>query len=277
MDKLTNWTELFWSSLSSLGSKIGAFIPTLLGVIVILLLGWVFARFCAFLIARVLKLMKFDDIAEKVNAKEFLDRANVKKTPTQIVAKFIYWIIMLLVFLTACDTMGWSIVSNEISKLIGYIPKLFVAIVIFVIGTFIANFIKDVILGTTKSLGISSGKLIANIVFYFLFITIALTALNQAGIDTTIITSNLLLIFGAVLLTAAVSYSIASRDVLKNIIAGFFSKKTFKKGMLIELDDIKGTVVESNQVTVTILDAQGDKIVIPLNELITNKVKIISQ
>ena len=105
---------------------------------------------------------------------------------------------------------------------------------------------------------------------------VTLTALGQAGIDTTIISANLSLILGSILLSAAISYGFASRDVLANILASFFSRKTFAIGQVIELDDAKGKIIATSNISVTILTEQQEKIVIPAHQLITNKVKIIA-
>ena len=252
-------------------------IPAIIGAIVIFLLGWLFAKLLSGAVARVLKLMKLDVISEKIKVSDYLKKANITLSPSKLIGKFVYWIIMLIVFITASETLGWEAVSTEISKLISYIPKLFVAIVFFILGTYFATFIKDIIAGATNSLGISTGKIISNFVFYLLFIMILLTSLNQAGIDISIITSNLLLILGAILAAASISYGFASKDVLSNVLAGLFSKNVFTKGMKIEVDGVSGKIIDVNKIGISLEDNNGDTIMLPTHTLITQKVKIIKQ
>jgi len=274
MQEITNWSELFFNSFQTFGQKIMATIPSLLGAILILILGWLFAKVISKGIARILRLVKFDVVAEKIKATEFLEKANVQLTPSDLIGRFFYFILLLLVIISAADALGWNAVSEEISKLIGYLPNLLIAIIVFIVGTYIATFVRDLIRGATGSLGISIGKLISSFVFYLLFILVTLTSLEQAGIDTSIITSNLLLIMGAILGAASISYAIASKDVLANILAGFFSRKTFHIGQTIEIDGERGKIIAVNNISVIILNKEGEKVVIPSHELITNKVKI---
>jgi small-conductance mechanosensitive channel len=77
------------------------------------------------------------------------------------------------------------------------------------------------------------------------------------------------------MLSGAISYGIASRDVLANILAGFFNKRTFQKGMVIEIDGIRGTIVETNNICVTLQVSETERVVIPAHQLLTSKVKII--
>lgn len=274
MQELTSWSELFFESLKAFGAKLMGALPGVLGAILILLLGWLFAKIISSGTAKVLKVVKFDILAEKIKASQFLQRANITILPSQLISKFIYWILILLVIITASDALGWRALSLEISNLLAYLPNLLVAIVFFIVGTYIATFVRDFIRGTTNSLGISSGKIISSFVFYLLFIIVALTSLDQAGVDTSIITSNLMLILGAILAAAAISYGFASRDILANILAGFFSRKTFKVGQIIEVAGEKGEIIAIQNISVTILNDKKEKVVIPTHQLITSNVKI---
>jgi len=275
MQELSTWTELFVTSLKAFVTKFSESIPYVVGAILIFILGWLFAKFVSFLVARILKAVKFDKLASKIQVEDFLLKANINMAPSKFVGKFVYWFIMLIVLVSASETLGWEAVSNEISKLIGYLPKVLIAIVIFILGSYFATFVRDVIAGATSSLGISTGKIISRFVFYLLMVMITLTALDQAGIDTTIITSNLLLILGSILAAAAISYGFASRDVLSNILAGYFGRNTYKPGLHIEINGVAGEILSITSVGITIQAANGDKIIFPTKDLLNNQVKII--
>lgn len=275
MKDIDSWSNLFLSSLQSSIEKIVSALPTIFWTLIIFVLGWLIAKFVSYAISKVLKLMKFNQIANRINADDYLRKANISLSPSQLVGKFVYYIILLLVFITASETLGWHAVSSEISKLIAFLPRLFIAIVIFIFGVYVSALIRDIIAGATSSLGISTGKMIASFVFYLIVITISLTALSQAGIDTTIITSNVLLILGAVLISAAISYGFASRDVLSNILAGFYSRKLYQKGMQIEVDQTVGIVENISTTGIAIRDKNGDLTIVPTSTLIKHKVKII--
>jgi len=275
MEDIKTWGELFYDSIMDIGVKVIDAIPGVLGAIVMLLLGWLFANIVSKVITRIFTALHFDQLAAKVNADDLLQRANIKLTPSQLIGKFFYWLMILMIIISACDTLGLESVSNEISRLIQFLPKLMISIMFFIVGTYIASFIRDIIRGATSSIGISTGKIISNVVFYLFMMIVTLTALEQAGLDTDIITSNLLLILGTVLLAGAISYGLASRDVLSNILASFFSRKTFGIGQTIEVEGVRGTIVDMNNISVTIEDLKGDKIVIPTQKLINNNVTIV--
>lgn len=276
MQDIFTMQGVIFSSLQTFGQTFMQALPGILGAIFLILAGWLIARFVSYLFRKLLTVVKFDAIASRINATEMLEKANIALTPSFIVSKFVYWIILLLFFVTATDTLGWTIVSEQISKLIGFLPTLLSGIVLFILGAYIATFFRDLIAAATASLGVGGGKMISGFVFYFLMVIVTITALDQIGIDTTIITSNIVLILGAVLLSASISYGFASKDILSNMLASFFSQKTFKVGQHIRIDGIEGEIINIDSIVIT-LQTHTDKVVIPTRELITQRVHITKE
>lgn len=275
MQELTNFSDLFLASLRDFGRTLANVLPRLLGALLILLLGWLVAKLLARVVLGVLRGIKFDQLADRVGAGDLLRRANISLTPAALISRFLYWVLLLFVIITAADVMGWAAVSQEISKLISYLPQLLAALVFFVIGFYIAGFVRDLVRGAARTLGISAGRVISAVIYYLLLLVITLTALDQAGVDTTILTSNFLLIVGAVLLSAAISYGFASRDVLTNILASFFNRRTVKVGQRIEWNGQRGRVIEIGVLSVILQLDDRDKLIIPASRLVNDPVRVL--
>lgn len=276
MDEINSASDFFLHSLKNFGESIANALPGVVSTLAVFILGWLFAKFVAWVLLRLLNRINFDTLAQKIDADEFLENANLKQTPSGLISKFVYWVLMLFVFITVSDMMGWHKVSGEIAKLLGYLPKIFFAIVFFVIGIYIATFVRKLITGATASIGLSTGRLIGTVVFYFLMIIVTITSLDQAGMDTTMLSSNLLLIIGTILLAAAISYSIASIDFVKNILAGFFTRKSFNVGQRIEVDNEIGNIKDINNLSVILIKDNGEEVMIPTKILLNSKVRILN-
>ncbi len=271
------WLQDYLSSLlqsfteNSLSSLTG-----ILRAMLLLLVGWFVARSARFLVIKLLNLVKFNRFAERVKATEMLSKANLTLSPTNLVANFAYWIVLLLFVVTASDSLGWVTVSEQIGRLIAFIPTLLSGITLFIIGAYIAGFLRDVINATTASIGLTAGRLMGSVVYYFLMSIITLTALKQIGIDTSIITSNIVLIMGAVLLSASISYGLASKNILENILSALFSRRTFTVGQTIRIDNITGTIVKIDTIYI-VIQTSTERVVIPTKEFTEKKVYIISE
>jgi len=93
-------------------------------------------------------------------------------------------------------------------------------------------------------------------------------------VDTNIITSNISIILGGILLAFAISFGIGSRTVLFNILSAFYTRNKFKSGQTIEIEDITGTI-ELIDNTSCIIKTKDYRMVIPVSKLLTENVKII--
>ncbi|MBX2846063.1 MAG: hypothetical protein KTR13_07600 [Saprospiraceae bacterium] len=244
--------------------------------LLMILVGWIVARIAGKIVTKLLEALKIDNLLEKLNVKQFLEKANMSQTVASIFGKFVFWFIMLIFIMAASDVAGLSIISEKISQLIDILPLILVAIVFLVVGMFVAQFVRDLIIGATQSMNLVIGKMAAMFVYVFLMIIVTITSLDIIpGFDTSLIKSNVVLFFAALLLAAVFSYSISSKDVLSNVLGGFFTKKIYPIGSEIEIDDIRGTIIDNNNIGI-VLDIKGESVVIPNSEIVKKRVKILS-
>ncbi|RMG26834.1 MAG: hypothetical protein D6730_08200 [Bacteroidetes bacterium] len=272
-DTIFSWADNITRSLQSVVSQIFDIFPNLIGALVLLIFGWLIAKLVSGIVARVLKRIGLDKLADKLNQTEMFQESNLTIKPVKIIKGFIYWILLLIFVLSAAETLELDLVSQQIGALIQYIPQLLTALIILTLGFYLANAIKEVVANACRSFNVPSGKIISSVVFYVLFIAIAVTAMNQAGIDTTIITSNIIIMIGGVVLAFAIAYGFAARNVLSSILTSFYSKSSFQVGQEIEVDQYRGILVNIDNVSFT-LDTGDSRVVFPLSRLLNDKVII---
>ena len=277
MNGLQRLWDIFLESLRVFGEKFMDTIPGLLLGIIVLLIAWLLARIISSGFERLLKTVKFDQFAERMKLTTFLEQMGIQMSPSALIGRFIYWIFVLLIIASAAETLNWTAVSYQIQRFLDYVPNLVTAILVFIVGAYLASLVRDFVRSSTNSLGISTGRILSTVIYYVLFIMVILTAMEQAKIDTKILSTNLLIIIAAIMLAGAISYGMASKDVLSNILAGFFIKRTFQKGMMVEIDNIKGTIIEITNIAVTLQLTDNERIVIPSQQFLTGKVKIVKE
>ena len=277
MQSLYRLWDLFVESLRVFAEKFTEIIPSLFGAVIVMLVAWLLARLVSSGFERLLRTVKFDSFAERFKLTYFLQQMGIHTTPSAIIGRFIYWIFVFFVISSAAVTLNWTVVSELIQKIFTYLPKLATGIIIFIAGSYLASLARDFVRSATGSLGISTGRILSTVIYYLLVLMVVLTALEQASIDTRILSTNLLIIIGAIMLAAAISYGFASKDVLSNILAGFFNRRTFQQGMVIEVDGVRGMIIDMSNVSVTVQVSDTEQVVIPSHILLSSKVKIIKE
>lgn len=247
-------------------------LPKVIMVIILLLIFWMVGKFVKRMLIKSLNAIKLDAMMDRIELSPILGQIGIKSS-TNFLAALTYWMIMLIGLLTITEIVNMGILTQGVAEILAYIPKLLVALVIFLIGMMLANTIKKVVYNATNSIGLSGSRVISNIVYYVLFIFIAITAINQTGVDTSIITSNVTLVFGAMLLAFAVSYGFAARDIMSNMLSTFYKKDRYQVGMRIKVQGEEGVIVGIDNLSVT-LDTGEREVVLPTKLLIEEKVEI---
>jgi len=249
--------------------------PNIVFALVIAILGWMLAKIIARVIRKVLESLKVDGLADKLNEIDLVSKANIQIVPSKVISKVAYYLILIVSFIAATDYLQIEAVSSLMRDLMNYLPSLLSALVFFIIGLLVADFIKGLVLTTCESLGIPSAKIISNIVFYFLFLTITMSALDQAKISTDLINSSFMIIISGVVASFALGYGLASKDMMANFLASFYVKNKFEAGDRITVDGVNGQIEMIDNKSF-VLKTTDRKIVFPLSKLAQDKVEIHS-
>ena len=248
-------------------------IPNLIGAIFVLIIGWLLAKILSRLFERILRAIGLDKLGEKLSDIDLIRDSEMEIIPSKILGKLVYYVLLLIFIALAADFLALELVSHQIDNLINYLPSLISGALVFIGGIVISNLVKDVVETTLRSIGVSTGRLIANFIFYFLLITVSLSALTQAQINTSFITSNLTVIIGGIILAFAIGYGFASRNIMANMLGSLYTKQKFQIGEDIKIGDTRGTIIDIDNTSIT-LKSGDKKVIIPLNRLTTEEVEV---
>lgn len=257
-----------FSFFKNIWRDIVAAFPKVIAVLALLIVGWIIIKIITRLLKKILSTPKVDKIEDKIKEVDLFKNIGFDLSDTLI--KVIRWVLILFITVAASEILGLKMLSDGIATVIGYLPKLFTAIIIFIAGVFLANLVKNAIISAFKAINISGGGVIGNIVFLAITIMISITALNQAMINTDVITNNLTLIFGSLLLVLTIAFGLGSKDIVERLLFGFYSRKNIVTGMHIKIGDKEG-VVESIDNISLILKTENEKLIIPIKE-VNNKI-----
>ncbi|NET34832.1 MAG: mechanosensitive ion channel [Cyanothece sp. SIO1E1] len=267
MDSLNTLEKLF--------TDLVGFLPNLLAALMILFIGWIIARIIAKVLQRVLKAIKIDRLAEKLNDIEMVANSDIDIKPSIFLSKLIYYVLMFIFFIAATDALGMEAVSELMSNILNnFLPNALAALIVFVIGIIAADFLKKLVKTACDSLAIPAASLIANVVFYFIFLNILIVTLAQLGIDTGFMETNLSVILAGIVLAFSIGYGMASRPVMSNYLASFYSKGRVKIGVTLRINGMEGKVIAIDNASI-VIRTQDSKVIVPLSRLNTETFEIV--
>ncbi|MBM7510560.1 hypothetical protein JOD65_000104 [Nocardioides cavernae] len=163
-------------------STIAEFVPKLALFLVILVVGIIIAKVIAKALNALLERAGFDRAVERGGIKRAL--SNSKMDASDIVAKLIYYTLLLFVLQLSFGVFGANPISRLIEDVIRFLPSLVVAIIILVVAASIAAAVKGLLENMIG--GLSYGRVLANVASAFIIFLGVVAALNQVGVATTV-------------------------------------------------------------------------------------------
>ena len=188
-----------------------AFLPSLFGAILILLIGLVIAKLLEKGTDALLERLHFDEALDRGGVNRTLARAGTKLDPSSLVARLVFWTVALVAILMASNALGLTAVSAMFYTLIAYIPRVIVALLIVILGMVLGEFVKDVI---AASMGGVSGFSVLGKAAKGVIVALALfMALDQLQVAPDIVRTAFTLLLGAAALAAGLAFGLGCRDL----------------------------------------------------------------
>lgn len=249
----------------SLGASLAVFmefLPKLLGALALLVLGYVLARLLGATVARLLGLLGMDRILARTVVQGVLERAGIRRSASQILGAIAFWVVFLLFIISATETLDLAILSEALTTMAFYLPRVGMAVLIIVLGFIVAGFLRELTLLACNSAQIAQAGLIAQALYIAAILLVIVTAIDQLGIDTTLMNSLLVLLMGGLVAGAALSFGLGARGTVANLIAAHYLRPVLQVGQRVQVGAIRGVIVRLTP-TAIILDTDEGRVIVP--------------
>lgn len=216
--------NLFIDSSQQFLNEIATFLPKILGALLILIIGWIIAKLIKRGIVKLLKLIKFNYLTEKTGIDKFLKEGGSKTDSIGIIGTFVYWILMLIVIIATLNSLNLTVASALFNEIMLYLPNIIVAIVILIIGIYLARMFSQIIKTSLAGMQEKTSGLISQITYFAIIVLTVFVTLGQLNIAEEIVTSAFIILFGAVCLTLALAFGLGGRDKASDILNDLMKK-----------------------------------------------------
>jgi len=248
-------------------------LPTAAGFLGFIILSWLLIKVFLYVIRKALAKTKIDEWSKKLSKTEIFGNTTINVVLTKIILAVLKWFLIFIFVMVGSEMFGLNVVSEGIKSFFAYLPKLLTALGIFVVGVYLGTTIKKTIQSMFKSLDLSGGNLVANIAFYLIVVFLSITALDQAGVDTSVIKSNLTLLLGSILLAFTLAFGFGAREAVSRLLYGYYSRKNIGIGEEVEIGDVNGTVIAIDNICLTVMTNEG-KVVLPIKDVVDSKIVV---
>jgi small-conductance mechanosensitive channel len=199
-------------SVRSFLTQLGTYLPRLLGAILVLIVGWLVAKWIRTGVTRLLGALHFDEISKKSGIDQVLQQGGLQSTLAAILAGLIYWTIILVTLLAAVNSLGLTVASDMLSRVVLYLPNVVVAVIILILGALFGRLIQGIVRTYLSNAQVSGAAMISNVAYYAILVFAAAVTLEQLGIGQALVVSTFQIAFGALCLALAIAFGLGGRD-----------------------------------------------------------------
>ena len=248
--------------LSSLSESFSAFLPRALTALVVFMVGLLVAKLAERLIRTSFDKLKINELLERVGLTDMLTKLGMRESPGYLLSKLVFYLLLLLFTQSAAQAVGMAAIADSITAFFSYLPHFVAAAIVLLIGMMVAQFTGGAVTRSARNSGVEFAPILGRIVSSMIVFLAGLMAVTQLRIDTGIIHSVVLILLAGAALALALTFGLGTRDITRNLVAGFYARKLFEVGDNLEVKDVQGTLAGISPLH-AILEQDGHLTTIP--------------
>jgi small-conductance mechanosensitive channel len=253
--------EKLLEAFANLGNSVVAALPKVAVGILLIILGLVVAKLVEVAFRTVLVRLRFDNLMEKAGIDKALQRIGLRQQLNLFLLKLTYFLILFLLAKTASDALGLVAISNAIAAFFAYLPNIIAALLLLILGTTVSQFAGQMVTQAAESAGIDSASTLGKMVSALVVFIVAMMAIGQLKIDTEMVRIVTSFLLGAGALAFGLAFGLGTRDIVRNIVTGFYARKVLVVGKPLDIAGQSG-MLTAITATHAVLNIDGRDIMI---------------
>ena len=206
-------------------AQVGDFLPRLLLAVIIVIAGWIIAKAVRFAIDRGLRAVNFHVVTERAGIDGFLRDGGIRGDFTALVAVLFYWIVILAALVMGFNLLGLSYITDLLSEVLRFVPKVMVALLILAFGAYFARFVGNAVCAYCRNIHLQDADLMGAVARYAILTFVILVALDQVNIGGDIVRQTFLILLAGVVLALALAFGLGGRDWAADLLERWWPRK----------------------------------------------------
>ena len=207
-----------------------AFIPKLIGFLIVLAIGYIVAKIVKKLVVTLLEKVGLDKAMHSGSVGDYVNKAAPDFSPSKVIGTIAFWFIFLGAISIAVSQLGIPALNTFVASIAGYLPNVIAALLIFVIAGVIAAAIGGLVARTMGDT--PTGKIVGSVVPVLVMAIATFMILNQLQIAPEIVTITYASLIGGVFLAMALAFGLGGREVAGQMLGDAYDKGRDNKGQV---------------------------------------------
>jgi hypothetical protein len=240
-------------------SAIIARLPSALGGVLLLLAGWLLARFLRMVITRLIR--SLNALLGRQLHGSTLNFVRISAATETLMGFLVFWSTMLVFVTIAVGVVGFSAAAALLDRLVVFMPALVSGGLIVIASYILGSVVRHLVQHTAAASDIARAGLLGQIA-QVSFLTIGVViGLGQIGVDVSFLVILLAIGFAAILSGFALAFGLGARVMVQNLIAVRHLKQLVSPGQMLEVGADRGRILEFSSTGLVLETAEGRKLI----------------
>jgi hypothetical protein len=201
------------------------FLPRLAIALVVVIAGWFLAKAAKFAIVKGLRAVNFHVLTQRAGLDGFLRNGGIQTDTTEILGLLVYWLVILGALVIAFNSLGLIYVTDLLGRVILFVPKVMVALLVLAFGAYFARFIANAITAYCRNVHMQDADLLGRLAQYAILTFVVLIALDQVNIGGDIVRQSFLIILAGVVFALALAFGLGGKEWAAELLERWWPRK----------------------------------------------------
>jgi hypothetical protein len=196
-------------------------LPRLIVLVIIASVGWVIAYLLKLFVRSILRLIKFDRLSENAGASQLLAKAALPSS-SELLSRFVFWVAWLGFILLGVSILGIFGLQEQTARFFYFLPRLFVALLIFFFGLLAASFFSRAALLAAVNADLPSPRLLSISIRAMIIVFVLSMVFEELGVAEQTMLTAFGITFGAIMLGLAIAFGTGGKELAQRFLEGRF-------------------------------------------------------
>lgn len=206
------YDAIVFEPLRDMIARVAHFVPTLLLALAILVVGYVLAHAIERLLTKVLRMIEFDKVMDKMGLVRILKVGEVKQKPSDLIGLLTYCVLIITTLIMAVKVFGLTSVSGMLDSVLSFIPNVISGVLVLTIGMLIAKAVSVIVYVVAKNADMPLADTISRLCKYVIMVFVAIMFFKEIGF-VALFEGHYAIFIGGIVFAIALAFGLAGKDI----------------------------------------------------------------
>ncbi|MDP2930220.1 MAG: hypothetical protein Q8N56_01260 [bacterium] len=219
-----DWFSVTVGALQNLWLGFLYFIPNLIGALIVFLVGWFVSSWIGWIVAKVLNLVKLNQLFAKGQWDEALDKAGIKADVANFLGQICRWILVFAFMSAAVEILGLVQFAALFSQIVAWLPNIIVVVLIMIVAVVVADILEKIAIAAVIKAKIKSTHAIALVVRWSVYVFSLMAILLQLNIASPLIQTLFTGLIAILVIAGGLAFGLGGKDLAKQVLEDIYQR-----------------------------------------------------